>query len=114
MGTEMKADVVNMNFVEFVQEINKGMSAAELSAAMESVVQSVKDTGLKGELVYKIVVKPVGASQGGDVEQVTVVDTITKKCPQHKRRECLFFTTGRNTLTRNNPNQGDFFEEAQK
>jgi hypothetical protein len=114
MGTNSKADVVHTNFVEFVKEINKGSSVADLSIALEEVVAAVKETGLAGEITYKIKVAPFGNSSAGDVTQVWVDDKVATKLPTRKRKGSMFFPTNKNTLTRTDPNQRDFLEEAEK
>lgn len=109
--TGTKPDVVNADFLAFVQEINKGTSAAELSEALQEIVRAVRETGRPGELIFRLKVKPVDSTDGN---QVTVEDDITTKLPRHRRKASLFFATRQNTLTRNNPDQMDMFEKEAK
>lgn len=114
MSRNDKPDIVNTNFLEFVKEINKGSSVIDLSMALEDVVKAVKETGLAGEITYKIKVAPFGNSEAGDVSQVWVDDKVAVKTPTKKRKGSLFFPTNKNTLSRTDPNQRDFLEEAEK
>jgi hypothetical protein len=111
MSKQVTADVVHVDFLKFVEQVNKGSSVIDLSIALEQVVKAVKETGLSGELVYKLKIVPAGNTDTGDVSQVWAEDKIATKLPTRKRAKTLFFPTRDNTLSRMDPNQRDFIEE---
>lgn len=91
-------------FADFLREHNKGKSHAELSEAMQTLVNKVTDTGKKGSLVYKVVIEPMKGDRG----VISVTDDIDIRLPQHDRSGSLFFADKDGNLVRNDPNQEQF------
>ena len=94
---------MSMGFTHFLNNLRDGRAHAELSAQLAELISNVKNVGKGGELVLKIKIKP--ASRGGDVEKVTISDSITTNLPKPERGEDFFYLTEDNELSRNHPRQ---------
>ena len=100
---EAKADVVVIEPVEFMKGLNKGQTLFELAESVEKVVAGIRETGKPGKVVMELIITPVQTNG----EQVTVRAEVDGKVPKLPARETLYFTTRRNGLTRNDPNQAE-------
>jgi hypothetical protein len=89
-------------FADFLREQAKGATHAELSEAMQTLVDAVLDTGKNGTIVLTIKVEPMK----GDRRAVYVSDAIKIKLPEHDRDASLFFADKDNNLRRDDPGQG--------
>lgn len=90
-------------FAVFIQDLRDGRAHSELSGLLEELITSVKETGKAGGITLKIKIKP--ASRGGDVDKVTVSDTISVDLPKPERGDDFFWLTDDNDLSRNHPRQ---------
>lgn len=87
-------------FLSTLAQVRKGKTASELSEQMAGVVQAVRLTGKKGEMVLKLIVTP-----NKDGVSVNVEDAITVKLPKMDRAATLFYATDEGHLQRTDPNQ---------
>lgn len=87
-------------FLSTLAQVRKGKTSSELSEQMAGVVQAVRLTGKKGEMVLKLIVTP-----NKDGVSVNVEDAITVKLPKMDRAATLFYATDEGHLQRNDPNQ---------
>lgn len=91
-------------FADFLREQSQGETHAELSEALQTIVQAVLDTGKTGVLQLQIKVEPMKGGRRG----VTVSDAIKIKLPEHDRDASMFFADKDFNLHRNDPNQLQF------
>ncbi len=89
-------------FSDWLRDQRGGDAHAELSEALNELVESVAETGKGGQLTFVVKAKPAGK---GDHGTVVVSDTTTLKKPQPERGEAIFFVTDNSNLTRYNPRQ---------
>jgi hypothetical protein len=97
-------------FATTLAQLGKGASLAELSAELTKVVTAVRTTHKAAELKYKIKIVPV---KGTDGTQVIVTDDVSVKMPSNDRKPTLFFTDEDGSLSRKDPNQRDWLDEAE-
>lgn len=83
-------------FREVLGELNDGELHTDLSADLQDLIRSVKETGRKGELTIVLKVKPSGNS-------LLVTADFKVKKPARERGESLFFATPDGNLTRTSP-----------
>lgn len=93
----------NKAFALFFQDLRDGRAHSEMSAALNELLNSVKETGKAGSLTLKIKVTP--ATKGGDVDKVTIADSVTLDLPKPERGQDFFWLDDDNGLTRNHPRQ---------
>ena len=110
-GAKAVADVVRVDVVATLREVRKGMLLHELSTAIESLTQAVREHKKKGSIVVKLEMGPVNPGEGSLVQ---IQDDVTVKLPRASRSKTLFFTTRDNTLARNDPRQRDFLREGEE
>lgn len=87
-------------FRDFLGEHARGKTHDRLSDALQELVQAVADTGKKGEMTIKVVMKPAGEQGAFSV----TVDPVLK-LPKDAAAESLFFVTPDNNLTKQSPQQ---------
>lgn len=90
-------------FSMLLQDIRDGRTHSELTAAMDELIQAVRNTAKAGSITLEIKVKP--SNRGHEVDRVTVTDKITTKIPKPERGDDFFFVTDDNNLSRNHPRQ---------
>lgn len=97
-------------FADWLREQSSGQSHDELSEALYDLVQRVRDTGKKGQLIYTI---EIGCLKGDDTTLVAS-DAIKLKLPEHDRRTTFFFPDRNGNLSREDPRQMrfDFLREV--
>jgi N-glycosylase/DNA lyase len=87
-------------FADWLTEQRNGHAAAELSEALNDLIEAVAQFGKSGSLTFTVKLTPVAS---GDVKSVLVSDLITLKAPVGARAESVFFVDGDSNLTRENP-----------
>lgn len=97
-------------FESVLRQQRKGELLTELSAAIQTATQAVKEYMKPATITLKITIAPAS----GDAAAVAVVDDVDIKVPKPSRTSSLFFTTDNNTLVRDNPNQSEMKLEALK
>ena len=89
-------------FQETIIQLNNGAAVAELSAALETVVAAVRQTGKSGTITLTLKVAP--ASKGAS--NVLLIESQVKtKLPEPDRGMTIFYATEDNRLVRNDPQQ---------
>ena len=84
-------------------QLDGGRIVTDLAEAYPLLIEAVKLTGKKGELVLRLKVKPDGK---GAVETVEIEGDVTTKVPKRDRRATTFFIDEKtHHLTRNDPKQ---------
>lgn len=89
-------------FIETVQEMRNGATAADLEEALADLVRAVRDTGKGGTITYTLALKPAGKG-GGDA--FLVADAIKVKAPTLERGTTVFFANRDGLLQRESPRQ---------
>jgi lambda repressor-like predicted transcriptional regulator len=97
-------------FATTLAQLGKGSSLAELSTKLTEAVAAARNTHKKAELKYKLIIAPVKGTEG---TQVIVTDDVAVKLPSIDRKPTLFFTDEDGTLSRKDPNQRDWIDEAE-
>jgi hypothetical protein len=100
---EDRADVVKIDALEVLSTLNKGRKMFELSVALEQLVHAVRETGKAGSVTLKLTMDPANT----EGSQVFVTAELNGKLPRKDEASTLFFTTGKDELVRNNPEQAD-------
>lgn len=90
-------------FAVFLQELRDGRTHTELTAGLDSLLASVKNTGKGGSILLEIKIKPAG--RGADVDKVVIMDSISLKLPKPERGDDFYWLTDDNDLSRNHPKQ---------
>jgi hypothetical protein len=110
-GKTPELDTAPVNtFATTLAQLGKGASLAELSAELTKVVAAVRTTHKGAELKYKIKITPVKGTEG---TQVIVTDDVSVKMPSSDRKPTLFFTADDGSLSRKDPNQRDWIDDAE-
>lgn len=89
-------------FADFLHEISNGQSHAELSEALNELVQAVALIGKGGTLTYTVKVAPAGRNTAATV---VITDDIKLKAPEGDRPDSVFFVDSDGNLSRHNPAQ---------
>ena len=90
------------HFLEVIGEMRSGDVIPELDEALTELLQSVRDTGKKGNLTLTLTVNPAGR---GKIETVLLEDEIKTKLPELPKGGTIFFATEENELRREDPRQ---------
>ena len=94
--------------IEMLAQLDRGRVIAALAEKYPQVVDSVRRTGKKGELVLKLTISPEGK---GEVTTVEVAADVKVKLPEKGVKATTFFIEpDSNLLVRDDPKQADFFE----
>lgn len=88
-------------FVEFLQEQRKGALHHELSDALQTVINAVRETGKKGRVTITVSVSPSAKGTG----MVIVSDDVRVVAPAGDRGASLYYVDTDGNLSRNDPNQ---------
>lgn len=98
-------------FATTLAQLGKGNNLAELSSELNRTVMAVRSTGKKGKITYTLCIDPVPGTDGA---QVVLTDKIKCETPSPDRKSSLFFTTEEGALTRRDPNQMDWIDQAKE
>lgn len=105
-----KAEAAPNSFATMLAQLGRGDSLAELSAKVTELVAAVRHTGKKAKMTYTLVIEPVAGTDG---TQVIVRDKLKPEKPEPDRKTSLFFTTEAGGLSRRDPQQRDWIDDAQ-
>jgi hypothetical protein len=89
-------------FLKTLAEIRHGQTIGELSDKLAKVVAAVRLTGKAGTLKLKLKVSP---ATRGDVNVVTLEDSVSVDLPEANKAQTIMFATDENLLQRNDPRQ---------
>lgn len=90
-------------------EIDNGGFASELAHELNELVMAAANTGKKGELTLKVIVKPAGGLK------MEIEGEVKPKAPKTKPHSTTFFADERFELQRTDPNQKELaFTDAAK
>lgn len=90
--------------------MRSGQVASDCNAKFNEVLKAVIDTGGKGELTIKLLIKPSRMGMGGAVIEVETEHECKMKKPELQIGRSVFFVTAEGDLTRNDPGQEAMFE----
>lgn len=91
-------------------DMRSGQVATDCNLKFNEVLKAVLDTGGKGELTIKLLIKPSKLAMGGAVIEVETEHECKLKKPELAIGKAVFFVTKDGDLTRNNPDQGPLFD----
>lgn len=91
---------VTRPFSQWLLEQRHGGLHAELTEALQKVVQGVQEYGRPGSLTLVVNIKPAG-----NEINLLVSDDVKSKVPQPDRPTALFFADSRGNLSREDPRQ---------
>jgi hypothetical protein len=95
-------DTCNTHATEFFKTLRKGDFLFDVSQNIEKLTESIRQHRKGGKVVIEIAIEP----QDKSAHMVTVTDKITLKLPPEPCSDpTIFFTTGKNTLSRRDPRQ---------
>ncbi|PID44065.1 MAG: hypothetical protein CSB48_02795 [Proteobacteria bacterium] len=90
------------NFSQNLAFMNKGMTDAELTEELASLVKAVRETGKAGSLTLKLKVQMMN-QQAEDM--ITIEPVISATPPKLPGKKALFWSTCDGDLLRNDPEQ---------
>lgn len=99
----MPGDGTVRPFMDWFSELSKGRIHDEATEQLAALVTAIQETGKKGELTIRVVVKPQPKMDG---RAVTAEATVATKPPKADAATSLFFVDG-SRLVRNDPEQLD-------
>lgn len=89
-------------FLETLGGLRNGRTLEELGDELATVVGAVKATHKPGVITLKLTIKP---PKKGEVNYITIEDSVVTKVPKNDRSESVFFPTADNGLSKNDPRQ---------
>lgn len=96
-------------------DMRSGQVASDCNNKFNEVLKAVIDTGGKGELTIKLLIKPSRMGMGGAVIEVETEHECKLKKPELQIGRSVFFVTAEGDLTRTDPGQEQMFAlEAQE
>ena len=98
----------------FILDMRNGAVAMDVNNKFNEMVKAVIETGGKGELVIKLLVKPSKMGMGGTVIEVETDHECKTKKPELAIGRSTFYVTKEGDLTRNDPAQENMFETAKE
>ncbi len=98
------------DLLQVLLDMRNGQVAADCNAKFSEVLKAVLDTGGKGELNIKLLVKPSKMGMGGAVIEVETEHECKLKKPELAVGRSFFFVTKEGDLTRTDPDQNALFE----
>ena len=87
-------------FTHAVQLLRGGEAQLELSEQLSKLIETCAETGLLGQIVLTIKVKPNGRNG-----QYILTDSIAVKSPKFQRADTILFEDADGNLTREDPRQ---------
>ena len=105
------------DLLQTLLDMRNGQVAADCNQKFNEVLQSVLETGGKGELVIKLLINPSKFAMGGAVVEVETEHETKMKKPELKVGKATFYVTKDGRLTREHPDQtsmGPIFEQQRK
>lgn len=94
-----------LTFLEFLQSFRRGELLKEGDDLLGELMEAVRDTGGKGELVLKLPFKV------NDAGQIECLPTFAMKKPRRPMGTGIYFVTEDGLLTRRDPSQDDLFDD---
>lgn len=91
---------MNKPFDTVLRDLRHGECLDEITEQFGQLVAACANTGKKGEMSLKIILKP--SSNGAVIE---VVDDVKFKIPELSKGSSIFFPTPENNLVKNDPRQ---------
>jgi len=95
-------------------DMRSGQVAQDCNNKFAEVLKAVLETGGKGELTIKLLIKPSKYAMGGAVVEVETVHECKTKKPELAIGKSTFFVRQDGTLTRTDPAQERMFEENEE
>lgn len=99
------------DLVAILMEMRNGQVATDCNLKFNEVLKAVLDTGGKGELTIKLMLKPSKLGMGGAVIEVQASHECKLKKPELAVGSSYLFVTNEGMLTRDNPDQVAMFDE---
>lgn len=98
------------DLLQVMLDMRGGQVAADCNQKFNDVLKAVLETGGKGELLIKLMVKPSKMGMGGAVIEVETAHECKLKKPELEVGRSFFFVTKAGDLTREDPAQTAMFE----
>lgn len=92
-------------FSLFLVELNDGMTHAGLTADLQELLQTVKNTGRSGSLTVKLKVSPAVKTNHGEVDKITITADRKLELPKPEAPSDFFWLTDEAEPTRQHPRQ---------
>lgn len=99
------------DFLQVLMDMRSGSVAQDINSKFNELVSAVLETGAKGELTVKLLVKPSKFAMGGAVVEIETEHEVKSKVPELKVGKSVFFITKDGRLTREDPAQTAMFEQ---
>lgn len=104
----------NSDVLGLLLDMRNGQVVADVNNNFNEVVQSVLETGMKGELIIKLMVRPSKMAMGGTVVEVEMEHECKMKRPVLPVGKSTFFVLPDGRLSREHPDQLQMYEEQAK
>lgn len=102
------------DLLQVLLDMRSGQVAADCNEKFNEVLQAVLETGGKGELTLKLMLKPSKCGMGGAVLEVEASHELKLKKPELEIGKAFFFVTREGQLTRDDPAQAAMFGVEQR
>lgn len=101
------------DFISMLLEMRSGKVAADVSAKLNELVDSIRDVGRGGKLTLTLDIKPKRVDLHEGVKDVEVNYKIALAKPERHRGASVFFIDPKGALTRMDPSQQEMFEQEE-
>lgn len=101
------------DFIAMLLEMRSGKVAADVSAKLNELVDSIRDVGRGGKITLTLDIKPKRVDLHEGVKDVEVNYKIVLVKPERHRGASVFFIDPKGALTRTDPSQQEMFEQEE-
>lgn len=101
------------DFIAMLLEMRSGKVAADVSAKLNELVDSIRDVGRGGKITLTLEIKPKRVDLHEGVKDVEVDYKIALAKPERHHASSIFFIDPKGTLTRTDPSQQEMFEQEE-
>ena len=98
------------DLLQTLLDMRNGRVVTDVNQKFNEVLSAVIETGGKGELTIKLIVKPSRMAMGGAVVEVETYHECKIKKPELEIGSSVFFVTKEGNLTRYDPDQQDMLQ----
>ncbi len=101
------------DLLQILLDMRNGAVASDCNVKFNEVLKAVIETGGKGELTIKLMLRPGKLGMGGAVIEVETEHECKQKKPELAIGRSIFFVTPEGELTRDDPYQTAMFTQKE-
>lgn len=99
------ADTVSVDAAQVMAVIDKGRPMHEASITIQGMVEACRQTGKSGKVIITMEFDPNGPYKPGETHEMYVAMKVEGRFPKPDANAKLFYTTRKNELVRETPEQ---------